>query len=133
MRSARLALLLFAATLATPASAQTFLGKWIATATTPGGAVSEEVTASRTEQGYLIDVRPIGELPPGLPTAQQPIEIVLDGDSFAYTRVVDIPDMEIVVTYKGTVSGETFTGTAEVGGIQVPYTGVRQFLGEPAD
>ena len=130
MRSARLALLVAALTIATPASAQSFLGTWTATAVAPGGAVSEEVTATRTEQGYRITVRPIGERPEGLPEAGPGIEIVLEGDGFAYKRRVDIPDMEIVVTYVGTVEGDKFTGTAEVGGFSVPYVGVRTSGGE---
>jgi hypothetical protein len=125
MRSVRLALLVAAATLATPASAQSFLGKWTATAVAPGGAISEEITATRTDQGYEITVTPIGERPPDLPEAGPGIEIVMEGDSFSYKRMVLIPDMEIVVTYVGTVSGDTFTATAEVGGFQVPYLGVR--------
>jgi hypothetical protein len=125
MRYAGLALVLAAATLATPASAQSFLGRWTATAVAPGGAVSEELTATRTEQGYAVTVQPIGELPPDLPRAGPPVEIVLEGDSFSFKRVVDIPDMEIVAVYKGTVSDDTFTGTVEVAGFVVPYTGLR--------
>jgi len=125
MRIVTVAALMAALALATPASAQSFVGKWTATAVAPGGAVSEEVTATRTEQGYQVAVQPIGELPADLPTAGPPIEIVLEGDSFSYKRRVDIPDMEIVAVYTGTVSGDTFTGTVEVAGFIVPYNGVR--------
>jgi hypothetical protein len=31
----------------------------------------------------------------------------------------------MVITYMGTVSGDTFTGTVELGGTKVPFTGVR--------
>jgi len=35
-----------------------------------------------------------------------------------------------VLTYTGVVSGDKFTGTAEVGGFQVPYNGVRAKAGK---
>ena len=31
----------------------------------------------------------------------------------------------LVITYTGVVSGDTFTGTADMGFAKVPYTGVR--------
>ena len=131
MRLARLSLLLVAATLATPASAQSFLGKWIATADSPNGPVSEEITVSRTEQGYTIATRQIGDVAPGMEREGTGTDIVLEGDSFSYKRTVPFQGDRIVLVYTGTVRGDTFTGQAEVGGFTIPYTGDRQELGEP--
>jgi len=131
MRFARLTLLVAAATLAMPASAQSFLGKWIATADSPNGPVSEEITVSRTEQGYSIATRLIGEVAPGMERDGTGTDIVLEGDSFSYKRTVPFQGDRIVLTYTGTVSGDTFTGQAEVGGFTIPYTGDRQDFGEP--
>jgi hypothetical protein len=39
---------------------------------------------------------------------------------------VKTPDGSLVITYTGTVSGDTFTGTVNLGGFaEAPYTGVR--------
>ena len=32
---------------------------------------------------------------------------------------------EIVITYTGVVSGDTFTGTVEMANVKIPFTGVR--------
>ena len=93
-----LLLALVAPVRAVPARAPSFLGEWTATASTPGGDVSETVTA---------------------------VDIVLDGDKFSYKRLLITPGGTLVITYAGAVSANTFTGTAELGGFEVPYTGVR--------
>jgi hypothetical protein len=51
---------------------------------------------------------------------------VLDGDKFSYKRTVKTPDGSLVITYPGTVSGDRFTGTVNLGGFaETPYNGVR--------
>jgi hypothetical protein len=63
--------------------------------------------------------------PEGVPAAGPGTDIVLDGDKFSYTRSIP-PDGTLVITYSGVVSGDTFTGTVDLGGLaQAPYTGVR--------
>jgi hypothetical protein len=130
MRIACLALGLAAATLAVPASAQSFVGRWTATAQAPDGPVSEELVVTRTEQGYAITAKLIGELPPGIPQAGPGTDIELEGDSFAYKRSVTLGEQVLVVTYTGTVTGDTFTGAADIAGYIVPYTGVRSSMSE---
>jgi len=108
---------------AAPAFGQSFVGEWTATAQTPGGAVSETVTVVKTSDGYAITAKPVVPPPSGTPEAGPGTEIVLNGDSFSYKRTVG---GELVITYAGVVSGDTFTGTADLGGFgSVPYTGVR--------
>lgn len=121
-RFAALALLVASAS---PAAAQSFLGTWTATATTPGGEVSETLTVVRTDGGYAITAKPVTPAPEGSPEAGPGTEIVLDGESFFYKRTVSFPGGEIVITYQGMVAGDRFTGTAELGGTQVPYNGMR--------
>ncbi len=53
------------------------------------------------------------------------IDIVLDGDHFSYKRTVTTPGGLIVISYSGVVSGDKFTGAAEMGGTTVTYTGMR--------
>ena len=53
------------------------------------------------------------------------VDIVLEGDSFSYNRIVATAQGDLEIIYKGTVSGDTFTGTGEVAGFVVPYNGVR--------
>ena len=110
---------------ATEARAQSFLGEWTATATTQAGNVSETLSVMKTDTGYAITAKLIG-VPEGTPTAGAATDIVLDGDRFSYKRSVTTPDGSLVITYRGVVSGDTFTGTAEMGGCaEAPYTGVR--------
>ena len=46
---------------------------------------------------------------------------MLIGVSFSYKRSVG----DFVISYSGVVSGNTFTGTVELGEFKVPYNGVR--------
>jgi hypothetical protein len=117
--AAVLALLLFAG-LAGPAFGQSFVGTWTATAETPSGKVSETVTVVKTHDGYAITAKLVG-VPEGTPTAGPGTDIVINGDNFSYKRSAG----DLVFTYTGVVSGNTFTGTAEVGGYKIPYSGVR--------
>ena len=111
---------------ATEARAQSFLGEWTATAETPGGGVSETITAVKTDSGYAISVKLVEAPPEGTPEAGPGTDIVLDGDKFSYKRSIPTPNGTLVITYTGVVSGDTFTGTVDLGGLaQAPYTGVR--------
>jgi hypothetical protein len=121
---ARLAFLFAATLLAAPAFAQSFVGEWTATATTPGGEVSEALSVVKTAGGYAVTAKLIGAAA-GTPTAGPGTDVVLDGDRFSYKRTITTPDGDVVFTYAGVVSGDKFTGMAEVAGFQVPYNGVR--------
>jgi hypothetical protein len=115
------------AALAAPAFADSpFVGKWTATATTPGGGVSETVTVVMTADGYAITGKLVVPPPEGTPEGGPGRDIVLDGDRFSYQRKVTVPGGEIVITYTGVVSGDTFTGEAEIAGLgKTAYNGVR--------
>jgi hypothetical protein len=63
--------------------------------------------------------------PEGVPQAGPGTGIVLDGDKFSYKRTITTPEGSLVITYTGTVTGDTFTGTVTIGEFTVPYTGVR--------
>lgn|SRR5678815_2699571 len=127
MRIAAAFLLVLAASFAAPAFGQSFLGEWIATAHTPAGAdVSETITAVKTDKGYEIKVKLVVPPPAGIPEAGPGTNIVLDGNKFSYERKITTPEGELLITYTGTVSGDTFTGTVNLGGLaEAPYTGVR--------
>jgi hypothetical protein len=113
----------FLAALAGPAFGQSFVGEWTATAKTAGGDVAESITVVKTGEGYAITAKLV--VPTGSPEAGPGEEIVLDGDNFSYKRKLSFPGGEVVLTYTGVVSGDTFTGMAEMGGFKVPYNGVR--------
>jgi hypothetical protein len=115
-----LGLALVASFLAAPAFGQSFVGEWTATAVTPGGEVSERLSVVRTVDGYTVTAKLV-EAAPGQPEAGPGTDIVLDGDRFSYKRTIGT----IVITYTGVVSGDKFTGTADLAGTQVPYNGVR--------
>lgn len=106
-----------------PAFGQSFVGEWTATATTPGGDVQETISVAKSDTGYTITAKLV--VPTGNPEGGPGENIVLDGDNFTYTRTVSFPGGELVLTYTGIVSGDTFTGTAEMMGFKVPYNGVR--------
>ena len=106
--------------LAAPAFGQSFVGTWTATADSPAGKVSETITCVKTNDGFAITAKLIG-VPEGTPTAGPGTDIVLNGNNFSYKRSVG----DLVFVYSGVVSGNTFTGTAQVGEYKVPYNGVR--------
>jgi hypothetical protein len=117
--------LIVVAGLAAPAFGQSFVCEWTATAVTPGGGVSETVEVVRADDGYAITVKLVEPGPQGVPEAGPGKDIVLDGDRFSYKRELTTPDGTLVITYTGVVSGDTFTGTVDLGFAQAPYNGVR--------
>jgi hypothetical protein len=118
--------LVLAVALAAPALAESpFLGKWTATAAAPTGPASETVTVTKSATGYAIEAKLV-QPTPGQPEAGPGKDIVLEGNNFSYKRTVAIGNQEVVITYTGVVSGDTFTGTVDIGGAaKLPYTGVR--------
>jgi hypothetical protein len=121
MRKLATVAIVFAALTATPASAQSFVGQWLATAHTPQGDVSEQLKVTKTSVGYEISVEAI-HVEPGAPQAGPPKEITVTDDSFSFTRALGDT---AVITYTGRIEGKTFTGKVDIGGYSVPYTGVR--------
>jgi|SRR6185503_12152176 len=111
--------------LGAPAYGQSFVGKWTATAVTPGGGVSETVTVMKTADGYAITAKLVEPGPDGIPEAGPGTDIVLEGDKFSYKRTLTTPDGSLVITYSGVVSGDTFTGIVDLGFARAPYNGVR--------
>jgi hypothetical protein len=124
MRIAAALMVTLLAGFAAPGFGQSFVGEWTATAVTLGGNVSETLTVTKTADGYSIKAK-LGGVPEGTPEAGPGTDIVLDGDKFSYKRTLNTPEGPLVITYTGTVSGDTFTGTVSLGGFEVPYTGVR--------
>ena len=126
MRISALIGLAFAAGLVTPALAGSpFVGKWTATAAAPTGPASETLTVAETTEGYAIEAKLVVPTP-GQPEAGPGKDIVLEGDHFSYKRVVSVGGSEVSITYSGVVTGDTFTGTVDIGGFaKYAYTGVR--------
>jgi hypothetical protein len=125
----RLSLFAAAAVVAAPASAQSFVGEWKATAEAPDGQISEKLTVTKTADGYAIvgsDVQPPS---PSGTEAGPGTDIVIEGDTFAFKRIVRTPQGDLEIVYRGTVSGDTFTATGEIMGFSVPYNGVRLSAG----
>ena len=59
-------------------------------------------------------------------TAEYASDNPVTGNSMTLnTNSANAPDGDVVFTYAGVVSGDKFTGMAEVAGFQVPYNGVR--------
>ena len=134
MRTAMLGLVL-AAALAAPVFAAepttpSFLGEWTAAVDTPGGKVEEKIKAVKAGDGYAVTAKLVVPPPEGTPEAGPGAEIVLSGDSFSYKRTVSTPGGDLVITYSGVVTGDTFTGTVDLGFAKAPYNGVRSKPGQ---
>jgi hypothetical protein len=129
MRISAVSGLVFIAALATPAFGQSLVGEWTATAQTGNGTTTELVTVIETDDGYAITAKLQGAAA-GQPEAGPGADIVLDGDHFSYKRTLNFPGNAIEISYAGVVSGDTFTGTAAMMGMTVPYNGVRVDGGE---
>lgn len=124
MRTMILTGLVAALAISAPALAHPFVGEWIAKAEVPGNEVSETVSVAETEEGYEITAKLVGA-PEGMPEAGPGHDIVMEGDSFSYKRTVTLGANSLEITYTGVVSGDTFTGSVEMGGSEIPYNGVR--------
>ena len=120
--------IVLAVALATPAFAQSFVGDWTATAHVQGNDTSETLHVVKTDSGYAVTGRLVNPTP-GAPEAGPGTDVVLDGDHFSYKRTVTTPQGSLQITYSGVVSGDSFTGTVDLGFAQAPYTGVRVHSG----
>jgi hypothetical protein len=110
---------------ASPAFGQSFVGEWKAAAETPGGKVYEMIKVVKTADGYAVTAKLVEPLP-GSPEAGPGTDIVVDGDRFSYKRTITTPDGPFVITYSGVVSGDTFAGKVDLGGLgSAPYNGER--------
>jgi hypothetical protein len=116
--------LAFAAAFAAPPTDLAFVGKWTATASSPGGDSIETLTVVKAGNGFALTAKAAVPPPEGV-VVSPGVDIVLEGSKFSYKRTVTTPGGIIVISYTGVVSGDTFTGTAELGGTKIPYTGVR--------
>jgi hypothetical protein len=126
MRVLGISIVAAAALVAVPASAQSFLGQWSITAKPPQGPEAHEmVWATKADTGYALTAKLVGDVAPGTPEAGPGYDIVLDGDKFDYKRKVAFGGDTVVIVYTGTVSGDSFTGTINLGGYELPFEGVR--------
>jgi hypothetical protein len=126
MRILGVPILVMAALAAVPVSAQSFVGQWSVTAKPPQGPEAHElVTATKTADGYAVTAKLVGDVAPGTPEAGPGYEVALDGDRFTYKRNVAFNGDTVVIVYSGTVSGDNFAGTINLGGFQLPFEGVR--------
>ena len=113
-----------AAALAPSAFGQAFLGDWTATAKAPSGDTSEVIKVTKAADGYALT----GQAPVATVSAGK--EVMLDGNNFSFKRSLTINGNALEIDYKGVVSGDTFTGTASVAGMDIPYSGVRIVAGK---
>lgn len=106
-----------------PATGQSFLGEWVATARVGDNDVSEKVSVSRAGDGYSVTAKLLTQTE--APQAGPGLNVKLDGDRFSYVRALNLGGNSVEITYSGVVDGDIFTGEAEVGGNKIPYNGVR--------
>jgi hypothetical protein len=111
MRIIAASLIAAAAFAAAPAFGQSLVGAWSAKVVTPQGEFAEPAPGG-----------PAG----GAAGPSEATGVALDGDNFAFNRSVTTPQGAIDIAYAGTVSGDTFTGTATTSFGEMAYTGERQ-------
>lgn len=59
--------------------------------------------------------------------------LVVEGDSFSFEMTVSLPVMRVDLTYRGTLAGDSMSGTIETPRGEQPFTGVRREAAEGGD
>lgn len=123
MRTLILTAALGAAALSAPAFAQA-AGEW--TVTVPniqGGTIETTWTLVDAEGSDSVTITP----PAGAPAMESTIsEVVVDGGSFSFKRVLTTPQGSIELSYAGTVEGDAMTGAISSSFGENQFTGVRK-------
>lgn len=119
MRRTRLLLATIAVMIAPVAFAKDVVGTWTITFEGAQGARTNELIVVEADGAFT------GSLTGRLGTAPLP-SISVDGSSFSFAFTMTTPAGELEVTYSGTVSGDTMSGTIETRMGSVPFNGVRK-------
>ena len=115
----RLAVGTLLALIAPLALAADIAGTWTITFEGAQGTRTNELTVVQTETGYsgsLTGQRGTTELE----------SIAVEGADFSFSFTMQAPAGELDITYSGTVSGDTLTGTIAAPMGSVPFTGARK-------
>jgi hypothetical protein len=112
-----------------PALAQSAVGDWAISVETPNGTFESVMMISNTGDAYAVEFD--DPPPPGTPADAPPMEstvsdVVVDGSSFSFKRVLTTPQGPFELTYTGTVDGDSLTGSATSAFGDVPITGTRK-------
>ena len=130
-RTTLLAALVAGATvLAAPAYAQSspVLGAWTTKVDVGGTIVESTWTFAQSGSAYTIDIKdgPFPGAPADAPPMQSVIsDLVVDGGTFSFKRVLTTPQGPFNLSYTGSVDGNTLTGTVNSDFGPIPITGTR--------
>jgi hypothetical protein len=117
-----------ASLLAAPALAQgsPVVGVWNTEAVTDFGTFKAVMTVAEANGAHTIEMQDVPQEGAPPPSPSTISEVVVDGPRFAFKRKLSSPMGEILLTYSGTVEGNTLT--ADVGSDFGPIklTGTRQ-------
>lgn len=94
-------------------------GRWALTSEGMRGTNRSVLTIERTEEGYRGSIA-------GQRGARDLPAIAVDGDSFSFELTLPTRMGEIDLTYTGTVSGDTVSGTIATPMGQRPFSGTRE-------
>ena len=119
MRGTRLALTMIVALIGPCAFAAGLAGTWTLTSEGRQGTNTSELTVAATEDGHT------GSLAGRRGTAELQ-SVAVDGDSFSFTVTMETRMGNFDLEYKGTVSGDTLTGTIETPMGDRPFKGTRK-------
>ncbi len=136
MKSIRFAALILGASLfSAPAMAQdsAVVGTWDTESVTDFGTFASTMTVSEGANGYMIAIvdapmpAPGGGGPEAAPPPMESTisDVMVEGDSFSFTRNMTTPQGPMELAYTGSVDGDALTGQVVSSFGPIPMTGTR--------
>jgi hypothetical protein len=126
MRRLAVSAFIAAALFGAPALAQSAVGDWAISVTTPNGTLETTMMISEADGGYAVAFED-----PAPPDGQPPMEstvsdVMVDGSTFSFKRMLTTPQGPFELSYSGTVDGDSLAGTASSSFGEIPITGTRK-------
>lgn len=101
------------------------IGAWTIAADTPQGRFETTLTFSQAGGAYVANLAAVA-IPEFAPAEDVITDVVIDGDSFSFTRTITTPQGPLQIHYSGTVEGDSLAGEASSAGGAAAITGTRQ-------
>ena len=102
-----------------PAAHAELAGAWALTSEGRQGSNHSVLTVEQTEDGYTGSIA-------GRRGTREVSDLTVDGDSFSFTFMMRAPMGLIELTYNGTVSGDTLSGSISTPVGDRPFSGTRE-------
>jgi hypothetical protein len=105
------------------------VGSWDIVADTQMGQFESTMIVADSGDGYTVDIEdkpmtgPGGSAMPAMPSTISDVKV--DGANFSFKRTIDFQGQALVLSYTGSVEGDTLTATANSDFGPTPVTGKR--------